>query len=680
MKTVAIIYEDRDNQEAIFYLKNQLESMFEHYIEVVNYYANELPADFIIPGDAFLIVSENMLYTLKGHISDYSKIVLMKRTICSAYLHELMEIPPDTPVLLVNDCYRSVLDTVYVLYELGLNHLLLVPYDPGDGENPKYRECTLSITPNEPRLVPGFIKKIVNIGYREISVDTLLNLMDKLQLNFDQPNRNLARHIKSTADPSPKSNYGYFNDFIKNQVMNTMANASSLAMLILNDNFELIFSNDKASELFHIKSSTVVYVHEVIGDRLTRLLRGEVPSATAFSIRGEQYFISKMPLMIMDEIIGYYITLQNEKDLRDIEVNAKNMLEKKGLFAKYHFKDIIHVSEPMVRCIQMAKTVALTNHTVLIHGESGTGKELIAQSIHNYSPRKDQPFVAVNCAALPESLLESELFGYENGAFTGARKNGRLGLFEQANGGTIFLDEIGDVSLRLQSQLLRVLQEKQLMRIGGDRMIDVDTRVVAATNKDLSKEVELGTFRSDLFYRLNVITLHIVPLRERKDDILPLMKCFLGGKYSQLTDLDKTYLQYHDWPGNIRELESAAIHYSTLSFLPKYLERVDLSRVSQNFCDNKLEYDADDDLERRILKIILNHTQSFHGIGRVQIGVLLRGQNIRIGDGKLRQLVKSMQDKGWVVIGKGREGTKITQEGMKTLNQTAPMPSPQGKR
>ena len=217
-------------------------------------------------------------------------------------------------------------------------------------------------------------------------------------------------------------------------------------------------------------------------------------------------------------------------------------MENKGIFAKYTFSDIIHVSPIMKECINKAKTVALTDHTILIIGDSGTGKELMAQSIHNYSKRKNMSFVAINCAALPETLLESELFGYEGGAFTGARKGGKVGLFEQANGGTIFLDEIGDISQNLQSRLLRVLQERQIMRIGSDRMINIDTRIIAATNIDLKNAVEIGDFRKDLYYRLNVISLKIQPLNRRKQDILPLMESFLGEKYNQLTDVDKSIL------------------------------------------------------------------------------------------------------------------------------------------
>lgn len=179
------------------------------------------------------------------------------------------------------------------------------------------------------------------------------------------------------------------------------------------------------------------------------------------------------------------------------------------------------------------------------------------------------PFIGVNCAAIPETLLESELFGYEEGAFTGASKKGKIGYFEQANRGTIFLDEIGDISPALQARLLRVLQERQIMRIGSDRIIDVDVRIIAATNKDLIKEVEKGRFRGDLYYRLNALQIMIPPLRERKEDILLLFKEFMKEDYLRVGRREKELLENYQWPGNVRELENCALYYKTLGKLPE---------------------------------------------------------------------------------------------------------------
>lgn len=229
--------------------------------------------------------------------------------------------------------------------------------------------------------------------------------------------------------------------------------------------------------------------------------------------------------------------------------------------------------------------MARTDSTVLILGESGVGKEVLARAIYNGSKRKDKPFIKVNCAAIPEHLIESELFGYEDGAFTGAKKGGKLGKFELAHGGTIFLDEIGDMSTTTQAKVLRVLQEKEFERVGGTRSIKVDIRVIAATNRDLEAMIKRGDFRRDLYYRLNIVPLRLPPMRERKDDILRLAYTFLNqhakdlGRELTISPQVVKFFHEYDWPGNIRELQNVIEHASIvcngsvieLHHLPKHI-------------------------------------------------------------------------------------------------------------
>ncbi|TLS36388.1 sigma 54-interacting transcriptional regulator [Pseudalkalibacillus caeni] len=233
------------------------------------------------------------------------------------------------------------------------------------------------------------------------------------------------------------------------------------------------------------------------------------------------------------------------------------------LEAKYSFDDIIGESEEIKFAVEQAKLGATTPATVLLRGESGTGKELFAHAIHNASDRKFNKFVRVNCAAISESLLESELFGYEEGAFSGAKQGGKRGLFEEANGGSIFLDEIGEISLNTQAKLLRVLQENEIVRVGGTKPIPIKLRVIAATNVNLEKRIREGTFREDLYYRLNRLPIQIPPLRNRKEDIRLLAEHLInkinqdyGRNVDQLSEDAVHYLQQYEWPGNVRELEN----------------------------------------------------------------------------------------------------------------------------
>lgn len=275
----------------------------------------------------------------------------------------------------------------------------------------------------------------------------------------------------------------------------------------------------------------------------------------AASIRGTEILFDMIPLKYTDnQILGAVITFN---DIQTITQGVHKLRDKikKGFYSHFLFEDICGESAAIQDCIRIARKYAPSDLTVLILGETGVGKEMFAQSIHHESRRETGPFVAVNCAALPEGILESELFGYEDGAFTGARKNGKIGLFELAHKGTIFLDEISEMPLSLQSRLLRVIQDKKVMRLGGDKIIPVDVRIITATNHSLVELVKEKKFRSDLFYRLNVLTLKIPPLRERQKDIPLLAAEFLTGEGGfQITNDGFMALQEYRWPGNVRQL------------------------------------------------------------------------------------------------------------------------------
>jgi len=283
---------------------------------------------------------------------------------------------------------------------------------------------------------------------------------------------------------------------------------------------------------------------------------GTIESAVEAMKQGAYGYLTK-PITPRD------LSDQIEKALEDRRLSAEISRLKSLLEEEHGSAVIVAESEGMQRILDVVSRVAQSDSTVYIHGESGTGKELIARTIHLASQRKDKPFVGLNCAALPETLLESTLFGHEKGAFTDALQ-ARKGLFAQAHQGTIFLDEIGDMSLEIQAKVLRVLQERRFYPLGSEKLVEVDLRVIVATNKDLEEEVRKGLFRNDLFYRVHVIPIHLPPLRERKEDIPPLVDYFLGKLSRQmkkeirgLSPSAMRKLMLHDWPGNVRELENA---------------------------------------------------------------------------------------------------------------------------
>lgn len=373
--------------------------------------------------------------------------------------------------------------------------------------------------------------------------------------------------------------------------------------------------------------------------------------------------ISRIPLHTMGQVSGYCLTFESASQIRKSGSELSRRLRNQGLSARYYFDDIIYKSPAMEHCITLAKKVAASDYTVLITGETGTGKELFAQAIHNYSTRKSSPFVAVNCAALPESLLESELFGYEEGAFTGARRGGKMGLFEQADGGTLFLDEIGDMPYSLQSRLLRVLQEQQIVRIGGGGAININVRVLTATNCNLPELTKEKKFREDLFFRLNVFPLSLPPLRMRKEDILPLFSSLSGMEMKKFEPHIKSRLLSYRWPGNVRELRNAASYYQLMGNL-ECLPDPEEPEIS---CSP-----ADASSPARIAGQILDIVRAFNGlkqtIGRTGLITEMEKGGFTISQKQMEHFIKTLLDSGYITRSRGRSGIHLTESGSRHIN------------
>ena len=290
-------------------------------------------------------------------------------------------------------------------------------------------------------------------------------------------------------------------------------------------------------------------------------------------IRETSILSNCVPMFVDGRLTGVVVTFQPVSAIQESDREIRKALYHKGFAAKNTFDDIQGPSRALRETKEIAELYAKSLSTIMLRGESGTGKELFAQSIHNASARRNRPFVAVNCAALPEQLLQSELFGYEEGSFTGARKGGKPGLFEMADRGSIFMDEIGEIPLTTQALLLRVLETREVMRLGGEKLLPVDVRIICATNRNLWRIVKEGNFREDLYYRLSILEIEIPPLRRRKEDIPALAAVLLAELRA---DLDSAQiakissdprLQEYDWPGNVRELRNVLERFAAL-FVP----------------------------------------------------------------------------------------------------------------
>jgi two-component system response regulator GlrR len=368
---------------------------------------------------------------------------------------------------------------------------------------------------------------------------------------------------------------------------------------------------------------------------------GSIESAVEAMKRGAYNYLTK-PFDHRDLLFQIERALENRRLTSEIK-RLKGLLEE-----RYDFANIVAKSEKMQKVLEVVSRIANTESTVYIHGESGTGKELIAKAIHLASERNNKSFVAINCAAIPETLMESELFGHEKGAFTGAVRSTK-GLLTQAHEGTIFLDEIGDMPLSIQAKLLRVLQERQFYPVGSEKLIEVDVRVIVATQKDLEAQVKQGLFREDLFYRIHVIPIHLPPLRERKEDIPLLVKHFLN-KFSQqmkkevkgMTPMAMQQLMLYDWPGNVRELENTIEYTAAMTQQDVITEDLILqTKIPVPQDSLKPIKEARDDFERKYLIQLLelcegnvSKAANLAGKHRTDFYDLLKKHNLQAGNFK----------------------------------------------
>jgi PAS domain S-box-containing protein len=358
-------------------------------------------------------------------------------------------------------------------------------------------------------------------------------------------------------------------------------------------------------------------LHKVLGT-------GKEDLAQLLTVNNEQVVCNKVPIHVNNKVVGAVINFQDVTKLQQMEAKVRRRLFATGHVAGLCFDDIIGTSIQMHKTVSLARDFAGTDSAILILGETGTGKEVFAQSIHNCSSRSQGPFVALNCAALPEQILESELFGYVGGAFTGASQKGKAGLFEIAHGGTLFLDEIAEMTSMTQGKLLRVLQEKQVMRLGSDRLTPVDVRIIAATNKPLKSLVEENKFRADLYYRLNVLQLKLYPLRDRIEDVIALARFFLDKHAARMnrklkfTSRALKELTRYGWPGNIRELQN--IDERILATLKG--SKIDIEMVRQHLEDRhesdirtKLRNAEMEEIKQALILSRGNHTEAAKILG-----------------------------------------------------------------
>ena len=390
----------------------------------------------------------------------------------------------------------------------------------------------------------------------------------------------------------------------RNENYRTIIDTVHDGVFAVDQNKRILVCNDAAQKYLNMQEGSLVNqdIHSFPKLQPFIKLIDKLPASSnhLLNYNGKIFTVNKADSFLTDTNIGSVLTFQDITEVHQLERNIHNKIKQEGHLAKHTFEDIIGSSRRITESIEKAREFSQSESNLLIVGETGVGKELFAQGIHNASSRRNSAFVAVNCAALTESLLESELFGYVDGAFTGAAKGGRPGLFEMAHGGTIFLDEVSEISLSTQAKLLRVLQEREVRRIGASNVIPIDIRIICATNRNLQDEVRAKRFRNDLYYRLNVLQLYIPPLCHRDRDCIQIMEHALearrlasGRPPLHLTEGAGQVLLHHTWPGNIRELFNVAERVFVLGKTAEISADAMQDALRDNFYDFRAASSAD---------------------------------------------------------------------------------------
>ncbi|MGC8433690.1 sigma-54 interaction domain-containing protein [Clostridioides difficile] len=662
-KSVALVNDSR--KDLIDFLENNLKLVFGDSININRYFINEINDNDIINDDVILVMSVERLDKIINNILDKKKVIVVRRTFREDKIYNLLSLPQSTNALIVNDSDETTLETISLFYKIGVTNIRPIPYMNDNN----YKNIKIAITPGVPEKVPSFISDIFDLGHRYIDISTFIEIINLLQIDSKEIQSNLVKYSEEiiSLDTGIKDKYKEL--FLKIEELDTILNLSKDGILFTSKDGEINTYNSKVKDILDINEDIYgKYIDDIFVDSL-KVLLSEKEILDKVVVFNKKYInVNKKNIYNRDEKMGTYYSLQEITYIKKLEQNLTKKLREKGQIAKYTFKDIKTNSPKMFECIDLAKKVSKSDLSILIRGESGTGKELIAQSIHNNSNRKNQPFIAVNCAAVPENLLESQLFGYDKGTFTGGLKDGKQGLFELANNGTIFLDEIGDMPLELQTKLLRVLQEKQIMPVGSHNVINIDVRIISATNKNLEQMIDNSQFREDLYYRLNTIPINIPPLRERKEDILIIMEDLINKKLV-ITPEAKKLIQNYMWKGNIRELQNVTSYLNIMcedivleKDLPPNLRSSDNKNTSL-----KLKYSKNDILN--ILEILILNKESDVGIGRGLILKALLDKNLQITEGKIKKIFEYLKKEELIICSSGRYGSKITQKGEDFYNK-----------
>lgn len=668
------------NEMKKMYLE-ELKSIFLDYMDIIPYsievdHAYVDDVEYLKTADIALLSSVSTYKFIKSMIKEDCKIIYLECAFLKNKIEALKNFPPNTKALVCFNYFEISNQAAEIIYKMGITNLNLSVYNHELSRVDA--DYDIAVVGEDSAIVPEKISTIVSLGRRKISLSTLMDISVAADILDSKLEYTIKKYSEELAIPGLFSIDAYSNNLYSKTKIQTVMDYIDDAIIILNSNSEITNYNSALLNMFNISA-------QILNKKIEDIIEFNAISKYISIIEDVENLLieikkNKRIMLTKKEIRNFYtngsqiILLKDVTDIINLESTLKKQLNKKGHIAKHSFAEIYGSSKEIKECINKASIIANLDKAVLIIGESGTGKELFAQSIHNASPRKNFPFVGINCAALPSSLLESELFGYEPGTFTGGKREGKTGLFEVANNGTLFLDEIGDMSLETQAKLLRVLEEKEFMRVGGNEVISVNVRVIAATNKNLKELIGEKKFRLDLYYRLNTMMFSIPPLRKRKGDIKELIKIFLAENKRSIDSLNTKvyeYLVHYQWEGNARELRNCIEYMANItngeinmSHLPDYMfEETDYMTMPEQ----KDIFYIFSKYEKEIIMKLMEDIYQIGG-GRRSLLNRLQLEYNSLSEYKLRKYIEFLEENSLIEKGKGSSGLKLTIEGKKYLS------------
>lgn len=659
------------------YYADELSSFFGDDISVSYISTKTGDLEILNDYDMILITTHTVISKIMPYTAKDTRILKINKDLDPRGVECIDALPFGTEALVVNVGPKTVSESIYLIYSYGRTDLELHPYYPGIE---KYKKLDIVLSQGELDIVPQYGAEVYDIFNTTIDVKTFLELIDYFKLDK-------ARYLNKLIErQSFRNNEGDGLSFVIsersmfNNIINVLFENLNEGVLIYDD-MGCITTCSTSVQKF-LKKSTKSLIGKTVSqvmDLDKTMLFGEETTESIMKLGHTPYICNVIPRMQFGKNKYGVVIIKRFSDAEmKMHMHKKELLEK-GHRAKYQISDIVGSSDVMEGLREYALRISRSDSTVLITGESGTGKELFAHAIHNNSRRKKEQFIAINCSAIPENLLESELFGYEDGAFTGAKKGGKQGVFEYANGGTLFLDEIGEMPLHLQNRLLRVLQEQEIMRIGGSSIIKIDVRVIAATNIQLKEEVKAGKFRKDLFYRLNILPLKLPPLRERASDVIDIFQHMMSKRNEGivLSDDVKSHFLKYEWDGNIRELANCGEYLLNLDKQTIYLEDLPESMMIETTLrtlDSPMvrrgefySEPGEKNIEAVILSILYENGRQGRKLGRKTLSTALAARDVFMGEQEVRDYLLDLASKELVVINRGRGGTQITEKGIQQL-------------